>query len=182
MFKQIAVAAALVIASSAAMAQQAPQFYVGGEATSTKVDGSDGREGGAGIFAGYKFNKNFAIEAGYNRLAKADLDYYDAEYDADVTANAKFNQLSISVIGTVPLSSGFAIYGRLGYNRLEIKSSATATIDGFSATESTKENESKVLYGAGLSYDFTPAIVGRVEVQKPHSDITKVAVGVSFGF
>ena len=38
MFKQIAIAAALVIASSSALAQTT-QFYAGLEGTSTKVDG-----------------------------------------------------------------------------------------------------------------------------------------------
>jgi OOP family OmpA-OmpF porin len=179
MFKHIAVAAALVIASSSALAQVAPQFYAGVDVGSTKVDGSD-RENGFGGFVGYKFHPNFAVEAGYHRLAKANVYYYEDGIEAE--GEGKFNQADISVIGTLPLSNGFSIFGRLGYNRLEIKGSATATGYGQTATESFSESESKVLYGAGLSYDFAPNVSGRVEVQKPHSDITKVAVGVSIGF
>jgi len=173
MFKKIAAAAALVIASTSAFAQQAPQFYAGVDAGSTKIEGAD-REGGAGVFVGYNLNQNFAIEAGWHRLAKADIYYYDI----DVSAQAKFDQTDISLIGTLPLSNGFAVYGRLGYNHLKIK--ATARTGNISASES--DSESKALYGAGLSYAFSPAVVGRLEVQKPHSDITKVAVGVGFNF
>ena len=173
MFKKIAAAAALVIASSSAFAQEAPKFYVGADVGSTKVEGAD-RETGGGLFVGYQFNQNIAIEAGWHRLAEADL--YDSY--SDVTAKAKFDQTDISLIGTLPLSNGFSVYGRLGYNHLKIK--ATAYSGNVSMSES--ESESKVLYGVGLSYAFTPQISGRLEVQKPHSDITKVAVGVGYSF
>jgi len=173
MFKKIAAAAALVIASSSAFAQQVPQFYAGVDAGSTKIDGAD-RETGGGVFVGYNFNQNVAIEAGWHRLAEADM-YYG---DLDASAKAKFDQTDISVIGTLPLSNGFSVYGRLGYNHLKIKASARVG----NVTVSESDSESKVLYGAGLSYAFTPQISGRVEVQKPHSDITKVAVGVAFNF
>jgi len=180
MFKQIAAAAALVIASSSAFAQQAPKFYVGVDATSTKVDDFDGHESGYGAFIGYKFNANFAVEAGYGRLADDKVSY---EYDGvDMEDKAKVDQGSISVIGTLPLSSGFGIYGRLGYNHLKAKYTTTASLGSASASESLSGSENKVLYGAGLTYDFTPAIVGRLEVQKPRSDATTVVAGVSFGF
>ncbi|QNA89150.1 outer membrane beta-barrel protein [Massilia sp. Dwa41.01b] len=181
MFKKIAVAAALVIASSSALAQQSPEWYVGADVGSTKIDGAD-RETGLGGFFGYKINKNFAVEAGYHRLAKADVAYYDPEFDADVRASAKFDQIDFSVIGTLPLSEGFNLYGRLGYNRLEIKSTATATIGSETGSARESQHENKVLYGLGLSYDFAPNVTGRLEVQKPHSDITKIAVGVALGF
>jgi len=47
---------------------------------------------------------------------------------------------------------------------------------------SESATEDKVVYGVGLSYAFTPAISGRLEVQKPHSDITKIAAGVAYNF
>ncbi|MDN4058422.1 porin family protein [Massilia sp. YIM B02769] len=173
MFKKIAFAAALVIASAAASAQQAPQWYAGVDASSTKIEGAD-REGGGGVFVGYTFSPNLAVEAGWHRLAEADLYYWDL----DARAKAKFDQTDISLIGTLPLSNGFGVYGRLGYNHLKIKASARAG----NVTVSESDSEDKVLYGLGLSYAFSPQIAGRLEVQKPHSDITKVAVGVGFNF
>ncbi|QNA89152.1 outer membrane beta-barrel protein [Massilia sp. Dwa41.01b] len=182
MFKQIAAAAALVIASSSAFAQQAPKFYVGADVTSTKAKDTDGNETGYGAFAGYKFNENFAIEGGLRRLADISDTYYDDYYDVDMNEKVKLNQTSIAVIGTLPLSSGFGIYGRLGYNHVKAKYRVTASSGGFSASEADSYSENKVVYGAGLTYSFTPAIVGRLEVQKPVSDLTTVVAGVSFGF
>ena len=171
MFKKIAVAAALAIASSAAFAQQASQFYVGADVASTKVDGFE-RDEGAGLFVGYKFNQNIAVEAGWHQLA----DMNERGFGGNV--NVKFEQTDISLIGTLPLSTGCSIYGRLGYN--EVKAKLRGSIDGVRASESGTED--KVVYGAGLSYAFAPAIEGRLEVQKPHSDITKIAAGVAYHF
>lgn len=182
MFKQIAVAAALVIASSSALAQQPGKFYIGADVASTEVDDLDLKETGYGIFLGYKVNPNIAVEAGYRRLADGKVSYYDSYYDVDVEEKAKFDQTSISVIGTLPLSDGFNLFGRLGYNHIKAKYTVTASDRGFSASESMSDSESKVLYGAGLSYDFSPVVSGRLEVQKPHGDVTTLAAGVSFSF
>jgi OOP family OmpA-OmpF porin len=181
MFKQIAVAAALVIASSSALAADAPKFYVGADVTSTEVDDFDGKETGYGAFVGYKFNQNIAVEAGFRRLADYKASYKEDGYD--INDKAKFDQTSISVIGTLPLSNGFSLFGRLGYNHIKAKSTYTESVGGVTVySESGSQSESRVLYGAGLSYDFTPAISGRLEVQKPHGDVTTVAAGVSFSF
>lgn len=169
MFKKIAAATLIIIASSPAIAQQAPGFYVGADAASTRIDEAD-RDEGAGLFAGYKFNQTFAVEAGWHRLADTKLD--------NIGIRARFEQTDVSVLGTVPLSSGFSVYGRLGYNH--IKAKATAYYRGYTLVGTGSED--KVLYGAGLSYTFSPAISGRLEVQKPSSDITKLAAGVAYHF
>jgi OOP family OmpA-OmpF porin len=168
MFKQIAAAAALVIASSSAFAQQAPTFYAGAEASSTKLDGA-GREGGFGGFFGYNFTQNFAVEAGYHQLASGTMEY-DGE-DVDI----KFNQTVVSVIGTLPLSSGFSLYGRLGYNDIKVR----ASYEGVSASEKLDDG---AVYGVGLSYAFSPVVSGRLEVSKPVSEMTKLTAGVAFHF
>lgn len=167
MFKKIAAAVALVAASSVAFAAEPPAFYAGVDASSTKVEGFD-REGGYGAFIGYKFNESIAIEGGWHRLA--DTEYRAGALRADVT----IDQIDVSVIGTLPLSNGFDLYGRLGYNRLE----AEADVAGYTG----KEHDSNALYGLGLGYAFTPAVHGRLEVQKPSSDATKILAGVAFKF
>lgn len=172
MFKKIAAAVALVAASATAFAQpfaqqQAPTLYAGIAGTSSEIDGFD-REGGYGAFIGYKFNQSIAIEGGYYRVA--DTEYRAGALRADLT----LDQIDLSVIGTLPLSNGFDVYGRLGYARLE----AEADIAG----NSGKEHDSGAVYGLGLGYTFSPVVHGRLEVQRPSSDITKVVAGVSYTF
>lgn len=167
MFKKFVAAVALILSSSAAFAAQPQLFYVGGDVSSTKFDDA-GREAGFGVFAGYQFTKNFAIEAGYHRAADLDV-MVEGE-----TVGVKMNQASLSLVSTLPLSNGFSVFGRLGYNRLEAK----ATYEGQSAKDSINEG----LYGIGLGYAITPEIMARVELQKPSSDSTKMNVGVAFQF
>lgn len=168
MFKKFAAAAALLAAaSSAAFAAEPPSLYAGVDVSSTKISGYD-RHGGYGAFLGYQFNESFAVEGGYHRLAETE--YRSGPLRADVT----IDQLDLSVIGSLPLSAGFDLYGRLGYNRL----TADADVAGFGA----KEHDNNVLYGVGLGYAFTPAVHARLEVQKPSSDATKILAGVAFKF
>ncbi|MCA1246475.1 outer membrane beta-barrel protein [Massilia sp. MS-15] len=168
MFKKIAAATALVLASSAAFAAQPNTFYAGADVGRTKVDDIGERDTSAGAFVGYNFHQNFAVEGGYRRLL--DEDYRSGA----VRASAKVDQLSLSVIGSLPVGESVSVYGRLGVNRLEAK----ASIDNWRS----KEHDTKALYGVGLSYAFNPAVSARVEVQKPASDATNLSAGVSYQF
>lgn len=163
MFKKIAIAAALAVLASSSFAADANKFYVGGDIGSTKLDGFD-RETSYGGFAGYNITSTVAVEVGYRRLASYD----------DFGGDLDLNQTAISAIGSLPVGNGFGIYGRLGYNRVEVKASAGR----YSASDSVN----RALYGIGATYAFTPAISGRLEVQRPSSDSTNFSAGVSFQF
>ena len=166
MIKKIVAAAALVVASSGAFAAGPQPFYAGIDVASTKIDGLD-REGGYGAFIGYQFNQSIAIEGGYHRVA-------DTEYRFNgVRSDLTLDQIDLSMIGTLPLSNGFDLYGRLGYNRLEAESDA-----GYGG----KAHDSGALYGLGMGYTFSPIVHARLEVQRPASDATRIVAGVGFNF
>jgi OOP family OmpA-OmpF porin len=160
MFKKIALAATLAIAATSSFAQVRPSVYAGVDVGSTKIDGISDRQSSFGGFVGYQFNQSFAVEAGYRRLADFD--------------NITINQTHASVIGILPLQSNFNIYGRLGYNNLDVKNSFPNT----SLTDTT----SGVLYGVGFGYNFTPNITARLEAQKPSSDTSNISGTLSLKF
>lgn len=166
MLKKILAAAALVAASSGAVAAEAPGLYAGIDVGSTRLDGYK-RDEGIGAFIGYKFSERIAIEAGYHGLV-------DSGWDFGLSGGVTINQTAVSVLGTLPLSSGFSVYGRLGWNRLEAERDFAGFEDSIS--------ETKILYGIGLGYRFTPSFNARVEVQKPASNITRTALGVAYHF
>jgi OOP family OmpA-OmpF porin len=168
MFKKIAFAATLAILASSAFAADRPSFYAGADVGSTKIDGISDRQSSFGGFVGYQFNQNIAVEAGYRRLA--DFDVISGVNRVGVT----LDQTALSVVGTLPLSSGFNVFSRLGYNRLDAKGSSGY----FSGTDST----SGVLYGVGVGYRFTENVTTRLEVQKPSSDSSNVAASLSLAF
>ena len=168
MFKKIAFAATLALLASSSFAQTAPSFYAGADVGSTKLDGISDRQSSFGGFLGYQINPNFAVEVGYRRLADFDVNVSGTNVGVTV------DQAAASVIGILPLASGFNIYSRLGYNRLEAK----GRVSNISATDST----SGVLYGVGVGYSFTPNISARLEAQKPSSDSSNVAASLSLKF
>jgi hypothetical protein len=160
MFKKLVIASALALAASASFAQTAPGVYAGLDVGSSKADDYDDRETSFGGFVGYNFNENFALEGGYRSL-----------YDAD---NVEATQTALSVIGTLPLSNGFNVFGRLGYNRLAVEAKFAGV--------TFKDHESKPLYGIGLGYAFSPTVSGRVELQRPNKEFSNLSVGVAFKF
>ena len=154
MFKKLVIASALSLIASASFAQTAPGVYAGVDVGSTKISADyNERDTSIGGFVGYTVNQNFAIEGGYRSLF--DKNGFDLK------------QTAISGLAIAPLSNGFSVYGRLGYNHLSAKD---------------MDSENKAVYGAGVSYAVTPTASVRFEVQKPHSDVTNLSLGVAFKF
>jgi opacity protein-like surface antigen len=158
--KKIVAAAVLAMVATSSFAGTPGRLYAGVDGGSTKVDGASGKETSYGGFVGYNFHRNFALEAGFRRLGKWDEPGNDLKID----------QTALSVIGSVPLSQGFSLYGRLGANYLKIRKC------------SCSKNESGALYGVGLAYNFSETVGARVEAQRPSSDSTNVSVGLAIQF
>lgn len=84
------------------------------------------------------------------------------------------DQAAVSVLGTLPLSGGFGVFGRLGYNRIESSDNLGHPFFNY--------HIDKLLYGAGVSYNFNGNISGRVEVQRAARNLTNVSAGVAYSF
>jgi opacity protein-like surface antigen len=104
------------------------------------------------------------VEANYARLGTVKyIGYGDADFD----------QFALSAIGSLPLNDHFSLYARVGYNNLHASGSGYLP-------ESVSDNG--VLAGLGVSYAFNKHLSGRVEFQRPASDITTTRVGVFYSF
>jgi opacity protein-like surface antigen len=164
MFKKIAIAAALSLAASAAVAAMPIGAYIGADVGATKVDDMDGNKASIGAFLGYGFTPNVAVELGYRQHGK--WDYYGSDI--------KIKQTHVSVIGAIPLNNKLDLYGRIGYSNAKV----TADYRGYHGEDDTNTT----LVGIGLSTNFTANLFGRVEVQKPASDTTNVGVSLIWKF
>jgi len=174
MLKHIIAAAALASLASAAFAagqstiayqptEGKTGFYAGVDIGGTQPEYDNDFELSYGLLAGYKFNKNFAVEAGVRKLIDDPKNHY----------NPDFKQYSVSALGILPLQNGFSVYGRLGMNRL---SQDTGWDHEY------RWRDDKLLYGIGVSYDLGKNFTGRVEVQKPSSKLTNVSAGLVYAF
>ena len=156
MFKKIVIASALALMASASFAQTTPGVYAGVDVGNVDVDYLSDKKTAAGVFAGYNFNETFALEGGYRKVT---------------IQGYKIQQTSLSALASMPFGNGFNVYGRLGYNDINVK--GPFVVEDF---------DSGVLYGVGMGYAFTPTITGRVEYQRPNSDSNIITAGVSFKF
>jgi len=172
MFKKIAAAAALAFVASSSFAAAPTAFYGGLDVGASKADDFDSTKTSFGGFVGYGFNQFFAVEAGYRQLGKYDFDVL--VNNRIVGANVKAKQTHLSVIGSYPLNAQLDLYGRLGYNKVRAKVSALG--------QSGNADDDGGLYGIGLNYNFAPNLSGRIEAQKPTSDITNYSASIVWQF
>lgn len=170
MFKQIAIAAALAVVASSAFADWDASFYpsnyVGGDAGSTRLKGQSDRHNAYGLYVGYEFVPNFALEVGARRLGEFNV----------CCSHVKIDQAAVSLIGAVPLGNAFNVFGRIGYNKLKATRTAAST-----ATESSSSSTGS-LVGVGMGYTFSPTVWVRAEIQKPSNQMSNVSIGVSIKY
>jgi opacity protein-like surface antigen len=103
--------AAIAIASAIATPAFAADtgMYIGGQIGQSKYGWSDTPNSATsgGIFAGFKFNQNIAMEGAYTSFGSVNSNIVPA-------ASVKSNALSLSAVLSAPLSDSFSIYGKLG--------------------------------------------------------------------
>ncbi len=149
MIKQITAAVLMAAASFAASAAQG-NFYAGADIGSSKFKHFSS-DTSVGVFGGYNFNQNVAVELGYRDLG-------------DFGGSVK--QTAVSVLGSVPVANHVAVYGRLGFN----------TLSG------SGDDVTRGLFGAGVSYEFTKQVTGRIELQRPYNNAHNLSVGLAYNF
>ena len=166
MFKQIAIAAALGVVASASAADWEPSFYpsnyIGGDVGSTRLSGKSDRHNSYGLYLGYEFVPNFAVEIGARRLGDIGLCCH----------HLLFDQAAVSLLGAVPLGD-FHVFGRVGYNKLKVSTKPPHV---------PTETSSGTLVGVGVGYTFSPTVSARAEIQKPSNEISNVSFGVSIRY
>ena len=114
------------------------------------------------VYGGFQFTPNWGAELQYSDLGKRDVS------NAGVAAGSfTTSQYSIAGTGTLPLSSGFSLLGKLGVSANRINGSALVG----------NANNTSALIGVGASYSITPALSVRVE----YEDFGKVATVAANG-
>jgi opacity protein-like surface antigen len=168
MFKHFALAATFAVLASSAAANPNRYMYAGVDLGSTDMDGFSQKESSGGAFVGYRFNRHVAIEGSYRRLGK--FDYTDG--GKPVTQD----QYAFTAIGSLALSPRASLFGRAG---ISVQDTDRPTYGGFG---SHNRKSLSILGGVGLSYDFTPAITGRVEFQRASGVANNLSAALAFAF
>ncbi|MGQ5524692.1 outer membrane beta-barrel protein [Chitinimonas sp. PSY-7] len=153
----------LVIAGTLSMPVFAESAYIGAEVGRTNLKESDtsgvtdnfkGHATNFGVFGGYQFHPNAAIEVGYRDLGKIKDTAALTSNGVTVTANgtAKPQALHASLLGIFPVSNEFSMYVRFGAARMKVKEDFNYTILGVNASSSETTKKTKGMFGLGARY------------------------------
>lgn len=149
---------ACTVAAAFVAAPAFAQGYIGGGFGSSKLSGLDGggitggntNKSQVKLYGGYQITPNWGAEAQYSDLGRRDI------FENGVPVGSlKASQFSIAGTGTLPLSSGFSLLGKLGV-------SANRANGGGNLPSASRTSP---LIGFGVAYNITPALSTRLEYE-----------------
>lgn len=140
--------------------------------------------------AGYEFNKFAALEVAYRDLGEIkDSGFYsDGVDDYFYTSKLSATALQASLVGKLPISDDFNLFGRVGVASIDADYVGTASYaDGNNpAPDKSSESKTRALVGVGASYNLTEQLAIRAEYNQYEKwDDTKLSaltVGAVFKF
>ena len=134
-------------------------------------------------FAGYQITRNWGLEAGYAEFGKAKASGTFMGFDA--SADARVWGWGLAGTGTLPLSSQFDLFGKLGVFHGIVESSAN--IGGITDKLSGRSNTAMV--GAGARWNFSGNWGARLEWERVNkmgdsttgtSDADFISIGIEY--
>lgn len=160
-----------------------------GGGLSTSSITNDDRSTGYKLFGGYQFNRNFAVEGGY-------FDLGNFGYTANTVplgtldGRIKLKGLNLDLVGILPITEKFSVFGRAGLNYANARDSFTGTGAVSVINPNPHKRDTNYKFGVGLQYAFTDALAVRGEVERYRindavgnkGDIDLVSVGLIYRF
>jgi OOP family OmpA-OmpF porin len=128
----------------------------------------DSEDTGFAIFGGYRFFRYLAVEAGYLDLGKLSYTAVGSTpglglLPVAVGIDVETKGATGSVLGSLPLSDRFELFGRAGFLFADTEISATFSGGGFSDTASDSDNINYAELGIGAALDVQERLTFRLE-------------------
>jgi OOP family OmpA-OmpF porin len=171
-------------ASKAKINKEKINTQMGGNAS---IDDDD-TDLGYKLFGGWKFHKNFALEAGYFNLGK--FGFTGTTPTSSLTGTAKFQGLNFDAVGILPLTEKFSALGRLGLTYTQGKDTFATTGNISVPNNNPSKSEANYKLGLGVQYDLTRALGLRAEWERYRvndaignkGDVDLLTVGLIYTF
>lgn len=155
----------------------------------------DDSDTGFGATLGYQVNENFAAELSYVDLGEATYDANNAQANPaneSVALSTSAAGPVLSLLGILPVSSRFDVYGRAGLALMDVEGEASSTIGDVTDRISDSTTRSNLVLGAGGQYSFNDRFAVRLEWDRHfevgseditgESDIDLFALGLRYNF
>jgi OOP family OmpA-OmpF porin len=163
------------------------QLLGSGFATTSISD--DSRDTGWKLFAGRRFNRNFAVEGGYFNLGEFGFTA-NTTPAGSLTGSIKVQGVNLDAVGIMPIAEKFSAFGRVGLQYAQSKDRFAGAGAVTVSNPSPKKSEANIKYGVGVQYDFTQALGLRGEWERYRvndavgnkGDIDMLLVGLVYTF
>ncbi len=125
----------------------------------------DERGVGGKLYVGKQLNQYFAIEGGLFDLGKFG---FNATTSGNGVLNGEvgFRGVNLDLVGQLPLSQRFSVYGRLGMSYAQAKAHFTGNRLLVQANPNPSQRKLNAKAGLGLEYKFSEALALRAEVER----------------
>jgi len=137
---------------------------LGGGLTASAISNDD-RDTGYKLFGGYKFNRYFAIEGGYFDLGKFGFTA-NTTPAGTLAGNIRLKGVNLDAVGILPINDSFSAFGRLGLNYAQARDAFSGTSAVSVANPNPSKSDTNYKFGAGMQYDFNPALGMRFDAER----------------
>jgi OOP family OmpA-OmpF porin len=126
---------------------------------------TDEKSVGGKLYIGKQLNQYFAIEGGLFDLGKFG---FNSTTSGGGTLNGEvgFRGVNLDLVGQLPLSQRFSVYGRVGMTYAQAKAHFTGNRLFASTNPNPSERKTNAKAGLGLEYKFSEALAVRAEVER----------------
>ena len=150
----------------------------------------DNSSTGFKLFGGYQLNRNFAVEGGYFDLGRFNYALSTTPVGT-FSSDTRVRGLNLDLVGMLPLSDQFSVFGRVGAAYAQSRANPTRTGALLLNNSSTSRKDTNVKVGLGLQYAITEALAVRAELERyrindpirnrGHIDMASVGLVYKFG-
>ena len=162
---------------------------LGFDDASTSVDESDTAYR---AHLGWRFHRNFAVEAGYGDLGRFEQ-RSDVLPAGSLRSSMRVTEGDLAVLGLLPLWDRWTLFGRLGAFEARTRSSfsGTGSVSLLDGAGSSTVRKSGALFGAGVMAELTPRLSARADYTYYRRlgddltgklDVSTLTIGLQYAF
>lgn len=141
------------------------------------------------VLAGYQMNRYFALEGGYFDLGKFGYTATTAPAGT-LTGEARVRGLNLDLLGRLPVTDKFSVFGRAGVTYAQTRDSFRGTGLVVVNNPNPSERDTNMKFGVGMEYAFTPSLAARAEIERyrindavgNRGDIDMASIGLIYRF